>query len=88
MLGQKMSVSLALFASCFHAHNHIVHLLVEGSSVDSLLAHEDDQGLGSLAHKDGSAVTAFASDIYHVIFIHQQVAMNHSALFASYGDSR
>lgn len=62
-------------------------LLVEGSSMHSLLAHEKDQGFGGLANTNGSAVTAFASDIHHVVFIHQQAVTNHTALFASYGDS-
>lgn len=38
VLRQELSVSLARFASCFHAHNHIAELLAEGSSVASVLA--------------------------------------------------
>lgn len=79
---KQMSVSLALFMPCFHSHSDILVLLIKDPSVDSLLAHEEDQGLGGHASRDRPAVTAFASDIHHVVFIHQQVfTKSHSTFY-------
>lgn len=69
--------TICVVLSCLH---HIPVLLIEDSYVESLLAHEEDQGFGAHANRDGSVVTAFASDICNVVFIHQQVVTNPTTL--------